>query len=305
MIGPIALLTSDWHLMDNHPECRSDDTDAVQMDKLQQICAISEEYGVPVIGAGDIVDKWNVSHKLVVGTMRALTHNVVAIPGQHDLPQHSLDLQEKSAYAVLLESGKIQDLTSFKPCLMFHDVAFYGFPFGVEPTPPDPKDHAKFHVAIAHTMCYHKDPPYPGAPETGIASEVMKRFAGYDVVVCGDNHHGFTVRYKSGRILVNCGTTFRAEADMADYKPKVWLLRREEDALEIIPMELKVADGVVTRDHLDEQKAREDRTEAFVQKVRGSFKVGLSFKDNLCKALAKIKPNEAVKKLIDAATEKK
>jgi hypothetical protein len=155
-------------------------------------------------------------------------------------------------------------------------------------------------------MCWHKEKPYPGAPQSGNASEVMKRFAGYDIVVCGDNHHGFSVAYNSGRILVNCGTTFRAEANMIDYEPRVWMLWHDENDnpfVEAIP--LKVDKTCMSKEHIEHKKARDERTKIFVEKVKQAFGTTLSFKKNVEQAITAQNLSEGVVNIINEAMEGK
>jgi len=106
--NPLFIVTSDWHLRESQPSCRKDNFWDAQWNKVQQIAKLQEKYNCKVIHAGDLFHNWKASPYLLSYAIRYLPKNFYTIYGNHDLPQHSLDLKEKSAVQVLLEAGKVE-----------------------------------------------------------------------------------------------------------------------------------------------------------------------------------------------------
>ena len=104
---PTAILTSDWHLREDTPICRTDDYWNAQWKKVNFISKLQEKYDCPVIHAGDLFDKWKPSPWLLSTTISILPKKFYTIFGQHDLPQHSLDLEHKSGINTLRQAKSL------------------------------------------------------------------------------------------------------------------------------------------------------------------------------------------------------
>ncbi len=106
----IAILTSDWHLSHKPPIARVEEPDwyAAMERTVTQVVELQNKYDCPLVIAGDLFDKWNPPPQLInfaLDELGSLTMRAVAVPGQHDLPFHSYDHVESSAYWAL-ELGK-------------------------------------------------------------------------------------------------------------------------------------------------------------------------------------------------------
>ena len=105
---PSAILTSDFHLREDTPVCRTDNFWETQWKKVQWVKDLQREYDCPVLHAGDLFHAWKASPYLLRETMKHLPNNFWTIFGQHDLPQHSLELKNKSGVSALEEAGKLK-----------------------------------------------------------------------------------------------------------------------------------------------------------------------------------------------------
>lgn len=216
----LALLCSDIHLSINPPAARRGESDwfAAMERTLQQVKDLASAHGnIPVICAGDVFDRWNSPPELINFALEHLP-TLWAIPGQHDLPLHRMDLIEKSAFWTLVIAGKIHILDRVK--IPIAGLEVYGFGWGAEIVPPL-DDFSIIRLAVVHRFIWTGDYGYPGASDDSNLAQIRKKLKGYTAAVFGDNHKGFIV----GSIL-NSGTLFRRKSDEIDYKPSVGILMK-------------------------------------------------------------------------------
>ena len=288
MPKPIALCCGDIHLCEKSPAMW--DKDAwwpCQENMLVQINNIATEYGVGVVCSGDVFDKPRMSPKVEMLAMKHLRHWWM-IPGQHDLPNHNIDLMPESSYGVLAEV-----VAPFLPL-----PYIYEFPWGAEHIPQAEKDVANtsaicnLHVALVHAMVWQGKEPYPGAPSTGNVLNLVKMLHGYDVIVCGDNHGGF-VTTVGNTVVINCGSTMRRTVAQLDYQPQVHLLYDDKTVESI---NLDTSKDVVSDKHKQKRVDREDRIAAFVDTLSLGGEINLSYQENMMRALVDVE--EEVKAVI-------
>jgi len=291
-----AILTADNHLSPRIPRCRNEEEFLTAMfKKLDFIANLQKRHGgIPVLSAGDITDRWFIDkgEQWFVTAIIKRMHNWIAIPGQHDLPQHSLELYDKSLLALLEEAGCIK-------VIMSNDVPeLAGFPWGVEPTKVAPGGLAKC-VALIHRMTYVGKPPYPGAEnDGGTAKELMQKMKGFDLIVSGDNHETFMhkgakqtghIKDKEGNKwagydwdgswLVNPGSMMRTSAKQIDHEPCVFLWYASTNTVERVV--LPHQKDVVSREHLEAAEARDERLDAFVESLEGRIDLSVGFRENV------------------------
>ncbi len=233
----IALAIADIHLQHTPPVARSAEPDwyAAMARPLLALTELVEKHNVPVIIAGDIFTNWNSCPELVNFAIRAISEfkQVLAIPGQHDLPYHNIFNIYQSAYATLIESYMIE------PDLMTHGWArieeptkrgwielarLHGFPWGTEITPNESrKSDDEIHIIVAHQYIWAGKHRYTKAPEELRLDHLKDKLKGYDVAVFGDNHDGFITKIGNCNVI-NCGCLIQRRVDERDYKPMVGLI---------------------------------------------------------------------------------
>jgi hypothetical protein len=113
---------------------------------------------------------------------------MLCIPGQHDLPNHRLDLIHRSGYGVLKQVEKIIDLSGGE----LHDAGtcvVRGFGWEEEITPLKKRLNSKPHVALIHRYLYlNRETAFPGAPGEASFGKLEKVLRTYDAACIGDNH---------------------------------------------------------------------------------------------------------------------
>lgn len=214
----VALCISDVHWCHTPPGLRKDEHDwyEAQDNQLYELAGLWESLEYPrILVAGDLFDKWNPPLQLVHFISKRIHHHfgaqsLIAIPGQHDLPNHSLGSINRSGYGMLHETKAIFDLTSLGGMgykYAGYDVWVQAFPWGVEPGPCLTEGGFDIKIAMSHRYAYdNPSQAYTGAPETG--HHTLHGFSGFDVVHYGDNH----IRWKAinqGVSVVNPGTFYK------------------------------------------------------------------------------------------------
>lgn len=285
------ILTSDWHLREDTPSCRTDDFEKAQWDKVGQIMKLQNEYDCPVLHAGDLFHHWKPSPYLISMAINHLPRVFYTVAGQHDLPQHNLELFHKCGMNTLARANSIHWMAKGN----------FGQGVGMFAHPGDKLiRYASRHVGVWHHFVWNgKDLPWPGC-DFITAKQVLIDNPDYDLIVTGDYHRPFTYEYK-GRLLVNCGCLTRQAADYDNHQPRVYLWTAKTNTVE--PFFLEYEKGVVSRDHIEVQAERNKRLDAFIARISDEWEVGISFEENLKRFFSSNKIRKSVVDLIYKAME--
>ena len=227
----IAIFTADWHLLHTPPVWRSNEPDwyAAMKRPLEEIYQLSLEHHCPVFCAGDIFNHWYGAIKKgecteLLNWAMANVPESFSIAGQHDLPNHNVAEMHKSAYHNLVLSETITNLGSGISTFSKQKIIVHSYPYGskLEPITPT-KDFLT--IALIHEYACITGSDYPNAPQKAYVHKKVKntKYGGYDIIVYGDNHKGFSTTSGTTKIF-NCGTLMRCKSDEEAYRPRVGLL---------------------------------------------------------------------------------
>ncbi len=286
----IFLACADLHLRDDTPICRTDDYQKAQMGKFRMMCNYAREFGVPILIAGDIFDNWKPSHRLVAQVINWTTGlMVIAVPGQHDLPQHNLQLLDKSGLGVLEAHGWHVLRGGGGGRELIPGLLIEGYSFGEEP-----QKYIKADVILWHTMNYPGKPPYPGC-EAPHCSKLVDRFPNVKLIITGDNHETFTFTRNETVRIINPGAMMRATADQVDHEPVFFTVDKH---LSCQRVKFPIEQGVISDRHLVRAKKRDEKMESFITSITKSTEISLSFESNMEKYFEKNKTDAAVKTMV-------
>lgn len=280
---PDAIFTSDWHLRDTIPSCRQEEFENAQWKKVAFISELQRKYKCPVFHAGDLFDNWKPSPYLLAKTIKYLPDEFCTIYGNHDLPQHNLDLQYKCGIHVLESARKLYVLDGehWGQSLVNYSIEI--------------KNRK---ILIWHIMCYQGVKPFPGCIDIP-AGGLLRKNKNCDVIVTGHNHQSFVERY-DGRILINPGSITRQTVDQAEFKPKVYLYFAKTNDVRAI--ELPINTNVVQKEENALQvKERDERISAFISKLNTEWDSSINFELNIERFLSSNDIDKEVKKKIYAA----
>lgn len=278
------ILTSDWHLRESVPECRTDDFWQTQWEKVMIVSKLQREHECPVLHAGDLFHHWKPSPYLLSHALDYLPDNFWTIYGQHDLPQHNLELRQKSGIHALHRANRIQQLP--------------GVHWGQTPTRTSydiPYSRQQYRaVVVWHKMVWKGKRLWPGQTDPS-AVAILKKYKDYDLILTGDNHKSFVEEY-DGRLLVNPGSLMRQSANQIDHRPRVYLYDAQTNT--VVPEYIPVKEGAVSRMHIEKRVEREDRIEAFISKFSDEWDIGLSFEENLKRFFKSNKVLKSVEEIV-------
>jgi DNA repair exonuclease SbcCD nuclease subunit len=273
------IAISDLHLRDDVPKCRTDDFKQVQNLTLYKIYEIAQHNGYcPILIAGDIFHKWNPSLSLVRETFIALNREenikIFAVAGQHDLPNHNIDLIDKTGLGLLCQ---FIDIVGDFACFV-GDKSYWGCSWDGEINKDICKNNKN--VLIVHKLLWHKNKPFPEATQDSSAEVFMKKHPEFKVIISGDNHETFVVK-TDNQLLINCGSCTRQKADQIDHIPKAFGVNVDTLEYEEILLPDQERDAV-TRIYIEEEKERDEKIDKFVSTlVMIDEKIGLSFRENI------------------------
>jgi DNA repair exonuclease SbcCD nuclease subunit len=277
-LGPSAIFLSDMHLTLKRPKARTDDFVSALITKVLFINEVQRQLNVPILVPGDIFDEPQVPQGLEAWAISNLSKKMIMIPGQHDLPNHLLELFNKSSLAVL-EAAGFTVLSHLKRPLIVDDFEIHCFPYGVKPTncTKELKPPLKRRLALAHFFTYKGNTPWPGC-EAPTAKQLLRQLSGFDIIVTGDNHKPFVEEYE-GRILVNPGSIMRLKADQEFHQPRIYVWNSNTN--EVQRLNLPINQDVITREHLDKEEENQSNLSSFISTLHGEKDICRKFEDNL------------------------
>jgi len=280
-----AILCADFHLREDIPVCRTDDFQEAQWKKVIFIKDLQHKHNCPVVHAGDLFNHWKPSPALLTKTMQYLPKQFITIYGNHDLPQHNLELAYKCGIRVLEEAGKIKVLGG---CHWLQTPTGRSSLFF-------PRIDRK--ALVWHVMTYEGNSPWPGCTDTP-ANKLLRQYSNYDFILTGHNHKCF-IQKDGKRILLNPGSLTRQAIDQVEHRPSVFLYYAETNTVERIY--LPIEKEVMSRAHIDVKECRDARIEAFVERLNTEWQKGVSFEENLEHFLANNDITDPVIKVIEKA----
>lgn len=300
----IAILTSDWHIWGTAPLYRADEPDWFKaMERpLRAIKRFQKQNGdIPVIIAGDIFDFYNPPPATVNWLMRKMPRNVYAIPGQHDLQNHKLDLIEKSGFWTLVEGGKITYLNpDFENTVEVKgfEVKIVSKPWNYEPAIPE-KGDVDILLYVAHQYIYsNQQNCYIGADEKGDISKQQDFLNEVDVAVFGDNHIPFNYTLKNSKKtkIVNCGTLLRRKVDERQNEIGFTVLYSDCSVEKILFDTDKDIYSVITGKKKDD--TQEEKTAELLKELEQLDTISFNFEDEINRYLNKEKRSKNEKNIV-------
>jgi len=305
----IAILCSDIHLSHLPPLARSGEPDwyEAMARPLRELCDLADEsLKLPVLCGGDVFDRWNCPPKLITFAIKMLPYNFNSVMGQHDLPYHSWEQRESSAFWTLKEAGSVDLASKWR-----NDgrVAWRGFQWGEEiETNVEGIELNETGINWGTTVCIaHQYVWWGDARDSVVATEknslgcFMGKLQGYNVALFGDNHKGF-LKPRPMCNVFNAGTLMRRHTNERNYEPMVGLLY--EDGT-VVPYYLDTS-----RDVFDSSEVVREaeqvmlNLDSFLDELQKVGETGLDFRRAVEVAMDREQVSRAVKRVILSAMEK-
>jgi predicted phosphodiesterase len=266
-----AIFLSDVHIMERVPLCRTDNFLNVIVNKMEQLKKVQEKYRCPIFIGGDIFDVSRMakaSDVFWIKFFESFKNKIIAIPGQHDIPNHNIEKIFDSSLGVIDVACENFSLIP----LAFEQLETFNWKFG----------GIKRKIGMIHKLFHHKKEDIikdsSGNKLSSSAKVFLRKHLDCDVILSGDNHKTFVVEYEN-KILINPGSVFRMRADQIDHRPCVFLYDAEKN--KVTPEYFQIKEDVVTREHLEKKEDRQDRMDAYINKLNEEENIGISFSKNL------------------------
>lgn len=306
-----VLLTADWHIRGDRPRCRTDeDWLESQRRDIRNVAAVAREKGCAfAFILGDLFHQARVSTEAVnmaLAELKALEEGlektsfgepgrVFILPGNHDLPYHDYGNLEQSSLGIVLKMFReLHTPTPEDPWRSACYSRIYAMPFGMD-EPGNPEHVEGRSVWATHQLTFPDRASIPPGAVGRTAQELVDAAPWARIIMTGDYHHGYLDTYEradgSKCRVVTPGCLNIQAADMAEYRPRVYVWDVDTDAIERVY--LPVDTEHVRTDYLEAEEEREDRMEEFAGMVGTAAGVSLSFRDNLAKALDGMEPPDA------------
>lgn len=306
------ILAADLHLRRSRPRARKDDYRAAQERKFRHILELTQG-SPPLLVAGDFFHVAEPGEELLAWVIRLLKEygvRPVVVPGQHDLPGHSLEQAHRCGLAVLAAAGVVELLVNPQFPTIHGDCMIEGVPYGLEPEQLLPSDDELFYqVILWHHMVINEVPIWPGQVADK-AHSLLRKYPQFDLIVTGDNHESFAMAEtadlvkvvaegRAPRWLINPGSMMRSRSDQIDHEPCVY--RWEDGKVErlLLLFEDDVWDWAVLE---EEKTVAQAGPNPFVHKLGHDWEGGLSFERNLEDTMAAEKTRPEVVEIVRACT---
>lgn len=292
------LLLSDLHLVVDNPVARLDDLTEIQWDKLDWVYEYAKKNGVElVLQAGDLTHtkrSWSLLNRLTDFFSFYDDIPTWIVKGQHDSYFHDLD-NNKTTTGILL-SARLLTLLD-KNGWSSKGVTVYGASYGEE-VPFDLRA-SDYNILVIHAPIAEKG--IPGVNYID-ALQFLKEHDEYDLILCGDIHEKFLIKHK-GRVICNTGPMLRIEATkyMLNHRPCFFVFdTNKKNMIEEVLIPTAPAKLVLSRDHIEKQKQRQDEFDDFIERVKDASGISsVDFLENLNLIMKKNKTPLAVKKIIE------
>jgi DNA repair exonuclease SbcCD nuclease subunit len=223
------MLVGDLHLSSKAPKRRRDeDYLQTQFGKLTQIRDLYDKHKCDLlIQTGDFFDSYAGSKSLIATVLEYFRHvwdgvKIYCIFGQHDIHGHSFTTYPNSPLRIL-EAGGVLGVLNGE--LALPGLNLVGAGFGDEPV-SGCECILCFKILVVHKLICPK-PQWPGHnPVT--PSVYLKKYAKFDLIVCGDYHYRFVESLRGERHIINPGCLVRKKLDDKDHEPGVVIYDTKE-----------------------------------------------------------------------------
>jgi len=292
---PDAIIVGDIHARDDQPPCRLDNFWETQIRKFKWLRDLWDEYGRPVVlQPGDLFHRWKSSPQVISAVMNYLPPMVTipGNPGKHNY--YNQEGFERDALNVMVSAEMGWEVLVDSNLHLYQNFDLVPGLWGLD-VPKITPGHTKA-ILLTHRMILDGPAMFEG--ENG--NDFLKKHKDYDLIVTGHNHKPMEFGLGT-RVLVNPGSFTRQTASET-HKPRVYLWWAKKNRIEAIFM--LTEEDAITREHIDQDKARDERIASFVESLADStLDVSIDFLKNIIGALESNKIRSVVKQRVMEAVE--
>jgi predicted phosphodiesterase len=276
------ILMGDLHYTDRQPPLRRDNFFETLRGKVEFIIKLAKKEDAYILQPGDWFDSHKASYSCMSKLLRMLkSHSplpgIITVFGQHDLRFHKSDT-ENTPLNLMNEAYPHIFIAPNPGAMMVPDsnVRIKGCSWNEEPV--DPEIQEMRNILLIHRMIYEEQ-SYPGQEVEGESANIfLRKHAGFDLIVSGDNHKSFTAKV-GRRLLVNCGALMRTSIDMQNHQPCCYLYDSLQHTLKKIIIPCSPFSEIFNfEQHELSKKVDNEKLEAFVRSLStGGAPISINF----------------------------
>lgn len=291
------VVVGDIHYRGSNPRSRIDDYPAAIRAKIEEVNEIAEEIQADgILCPGDLCDSPNMSFRVTLDLHNVLNGKWYIVPGNHDEYGANLDSLIRTPFGFL---GRIGSFNSLEPGLchagLYHCVprgqqkptaiisgSGYCADMDIDPLLYQPGDinglskflGPYFRIHLVHGMAV--DHPLPDMVRHTRIDQVE---TDADVVITGHDHTGYGIRRIGKTLWINPGALCRVSASVVEMERpiQVAILTVNDDGTcdaELVPLQsAKPGHEVLSREHLEQQAAREQHTAEFLAQLQDAKEI--------------------------------
>jgi len=256
--------------------------------------------------AGDFFHKAKPPLKLIKWVVdKLIDFDVVPIiiPGQHDLPYHSIEYLNESGIGLLAAIGLVDVVTSWDGPYKIGKTVIIGHHFGDSPdssehfceTYKNDFDRDDVLMLVWHHLVIKKGEELWPGQKAVVAGKLLREHPEFKFIITGDNHRTFIESFYKHRKLINCGSMMRMTIDQKDHTPSVFGIVDNEHIVEYkLPIESDVFDLDFGVKHVQ----LDERIHSFISHLMADYEVSISYEKNLEQLFSTKKISPAVKEII-------
>ena len=284
---PILLALGDVHIRHTTPVSRAEkDWYAVMTARFQQLKAKQHELGmVPILVAGDLVDRFNLPSSVVTWALENIPR-LYSCVGQHDLDNWQYESRLRGTYGALVKARIVTDLPAEQWTTIPGEtpIHVWSLPWGFNSVPETLPDGIK--VAAIHRYLWSTDKnKHMGAEENSRVTSLAGLLPMFNCLVTGDNH----CQFRAGKVH-NSGSLFSTTSAQIKHIPSLCVLYNDGTS-EAVPFpEEKAWQDSVT------EVARETKRSGLVDELENLDIEGADFAHLL--SVLEDKSGERTKKIV-------
>lgn len=272
------VVSADLHLREDRPRCRKDeDWNKTQEKALNQLCRFCIKNNCDLFLVGDIFHS-ALEFRMVIYIQKVAVKlskfglHLYYLWGNHDCLYHRGINFHKSAIGLLENSINCFPISDY---FIKNGIES----FSAENFDGETKDAE---IIFKHVLCFPDMKSLPPNVDAMTAKDLLEEYPSAKWIFTGDMHKNFHYE-KNGRHVVNPGCLLRQAVDFKNYEPGFYYVDTDTNTVEfnlIIDSEEFIDDSYILR-----EKEKEERIEAFANKVGEVESVSLDYAENVKNAM--------------------
>lgn len=218
---PILISLGDVHLRHSTPVSRAEKSwYEVMTARMNQLKAKQQELGmVPILVAGDLVDRFNLPSSVVTWALENLPP-LYSCVGQHDIENWQYETRLRGTYGALVKAGIVTDLPAETWTTIPGEtpVHVWSLPWGFDSVPEELPEGIRVAAIHRYIWATAKDKHF-GAEDSSRVTSLSHMLPAFNLIQTADNH----IQFRAGKVH-NSGSLFSTTSAQIGHVPHLCVL---------------------------------------------------------------------------------